>query len=415
MNRKDKLKKLIERLHNNENFDSVKEDFKREFGSVQAHEIAQLEGELIQEGLPIEEIQNLCNVHASVFQGSVEEIHAEKKIDESIGHPLYIFRRENEGLEEYLNNNLENSFNNYKKDSSDENKKELLADLEGLRKLERHYSRKENLFFPYLEREGVTAPPKVMWGVDDEIRGLLKENINNLSNGEVKDEKIEEMIFEIREMIKKENEILTPLLVDKLKDEDWIVIAQSSPEGGVISKERVSYGGIEGASPSDANEWLESKGNVEVDTLEEKNESDIVLPSGKMTKDELINMLNTVPSDLTFIGKDDLVRYFSEGKHPVFPRTRTIIGRDVKNCHPPKSLPIVNELIKDLKEGRKDEETRILRRGNKIFVIRYLAVRSIKGEFIGVLETTEEVSSIYNMITDEISKEKSYRGNNEIK
>ena len=101
MNRKDKLKKLIERLHNNENFDSVKEDFKREFGSVQANEIAQLEGELIQEGLPIEEIQNLCNVHASVFQGSVEEIHAEKKIDESIGHPLYIFRRENEGLEEY--------------------------------------------------------------------------------------------------------------------------------------------------------------------------------------------------------------------------------------------------------------------------------------------------------------------------
>lgn len=410
MNRKDKLKKLIERLHNNENFDSVKEDFKREFGSVQAHEIAQLEGELIQEGLPIEEIQNLCNVHASVFQGSVEEIHAEKKIDESIGHPLYIFRRENEGLEEYLKNNLENSFNNYKKDSSDENKKELLADLEGLRKLERHYSRKENLFFPYLEREGVTAPPKVMWGVDDEIRGLLKENINNLSNGEVKDEKIEEMIFEIREMIKKENEILTPLLVDKLKDEDWIVIAQSSPEIGFAFN-----GGIEGASPSDANEWLESKGNVEVDTLEEKNENDIVLPSGKMTKDELINMLNTVPSDLTFIGKDDLVRYFSEGKDPVFPRTRTIIGRDVRNCHPPKSLPIVNELIKDLKEGRKDEETRILRRGNKIFVIRYLAVRSIKGEFIGVLETTEEVSSIYNMITDEISKEKSYRGNNEIK
>ena len=74
-------------------------------------------------------------------------------------------------------------------------------------------------------------------------------------------------------------------------------------------------------------------------------------------------MLNAYPEDITFIDKEDKVAYFSEGKDPVFARTRTIIGRDVRNCHPPKAIPVVEQLLKDFKAGIKDEEIRIMARG----------------------------------------------------
>ena len=128
MERKDKLKSLIYKLHEDGNFDKVKREFEEEFGSVDAGEIAALEGELIREGMPVEEVQRLCNVHAAVFQGSIEEIHAQKKIDETPGHPLFVFRRENDGLENYLEENLSKSYKKYNLEKSEENRLDLLAD-----------------------------------------------------------------------------------------------------------------------------------------------------------------------------------------------------------------------------------------------------------------------------------------------
>ena len=402
MERKDKLKSLIYKLHEDGNFDKVKREFEEEFGSVDAGEIAALEGELIREGMPVEEVQRLCNVHAAVFQGSIEEIHAQKKIDETPGHPLFVFRRENDGLENYLEENLSKSYKKYNLEKSEENRLDLLADLIGLRKLEKHYDRKENLFFPYLERAGITAPPKVMWAVDDDIRALIKASIEDIENSsDTYDRNIDAMVFEIKEMIKKENEILTPLLIQNLKTEDWKVVGESSSEIGYAFN-----GGIEGASPSDAAHWLEKqKGivvseTIEVDYVDE--EGYIKFPSGVMKKSEMIHMYNTIPCDLTYIGDDDSVRFFTEGKNPVFPRTRTIIGRDVRNCHPPKAVPVVEQMLKDFKSGTKDEETRLMTRGSKIYVIRYFAVRDEEGKYVGTLETTEEVSELYNMIKEEV-------------
>ena len=400
MANKEDLRALIQRLHDGEDAELVKQEFKEKFGTVASSEIAEMERDLIMSGLPIEEVQRLCNIHAAVFEGSIEDIHSVQKIDEEPGHPLFVFRRENDGLEEYLKNNLEVQLEKYEKNPNAENKVDLLAEINGLTKLDRHYSRKENLFFPYLEREGVTAPPKVMWAVDDDIRdlwkALLKDEAESTSHFVAN---VKLLIEEVRAMIKKENEILAPLLIDKLKPADWKVISEESYQIGYAFN-----GGIEGASPSDAAMWLEKQQGIKHDEPkladEEAIEGLIKLPSGRIQLTELVYMLNTIPTDLTYTDAEDNVAYFSEGKHPVFARTRTIIGRDVRNCHPPKSLPVVNQLLEDFKAGTKDEETRVIIRGTKILLVRYFAVRDEAGKYIGTVETTEEISEILKKVEE---------------
>lgn len=108
-------------------------------------------------------------------------------------------------------------------------------------------------------------------------------------------------------------------------------------------------------------------------------------------------MLNTLPGDVTFVGADDKVRYFSEGKDRVFPRTRSIVGREVAHCHPPKSLAVVEKLVEDFKAGLKDSESFWIQKGTQFILIRYFAVRNEKQEYLGVVEVTEEISALRSL------------------
>lgn len=389
MEKKNQLKSLIQRLHRGEDENTIKKEFKEKFGTVSSSQIAKLEQELIVEGMPIEEIQSLCNVHAAVFEGSVEDIHVLDKIDRQWGHPLFVFRKENEGIIAFIDEKLKPTLQAFDTDPRD-----VIAMVKELGKIDRHYSRKENLFFPYLEKKGVTGPPKVMWGKDDEVRALIKEAQKDELTKEERIAVVQKLIEEVESMVKKENEILSPLLLEHISEKDWLVIAESSPEIGFAFN-----GGIEGASPSDAMHWIESqRGKVLSEEVPE--EEDIVtdgllkFPSGKLTIEQMKHMMNTSPMDFTFIDENDNVLYFSEGKHPVFARTRTIIGRDVRNCHPPKAVPIVEQMLKDFKEGVKDEELRFVFMGSKVLSIRYFAVRDEEGKYVGTLETTEEISGL---------------------
>lgn len=402
MKKKEKLKDLVLKLHRDYDVEEVKREFKEEFGTLPSSEIAKLESELIAEGMEVSEIQNLCNIHADVFTGNISDLHSLDEVDREEGHPLHIFRKENVGLSKFLDEKFLPLFEKYKETTDEILKVDMLAAVHELSKIEKHYTRKELLLFPFLEKAGVNGPGQVMWGKDDEIRALFREIDASLDAKELI-AKIESLLEEIQSMIVKENEILSPLLLQHIKPFEWITVAEASADIGYAFT-----GGIEGASPSDAINWLDKSRkdegiNTTAENLEQSDKmtgDTVYFPSGAIDYDDLIVMLNHYPQDITFIDRDDRVVFFSEGKNPVFPRTRTIIGRDVRNCHPPKSVPVVEKLLKDFKEGVKDEDVRFLKKGNRVLSIRYFAVRDPEGNYRGTLEATEDISNLLKALDE---------------
>ncbi len=247
-----------------------------------------------------------------------------------------------------------------------------------------HYSKKENLLFPYLEQYGITAPPKVMWGVDDEIRDELKDIRKQLDTASAEQLKprLEALFNRVEEMIFKEENILFPMLTENLTQDEWKVIAGEVPEIGLCLIDNVPI--WKPAAESKPQEELKKEAGPGV----------ITLPTGVLKTEELVRMLDTLPIDITFVDKDDTVKYFSQGSERVFPRTKSIIGRKVSNCHPPASVHIVEQLVKDFRDGRKDQEDFWIKMGEKYILIRYFAVRSETGEFMGVLEVTQNIRPI---------------------
>lgn len=378
------LKELIMELHDGKPFDEVKSKFERIFSGVSAKEISELEQALIMEGMPVTEVQRLCDVHAAMFKGSIEEIHRPTDPKDIPGHPVNTFFNENRAIEKLLDK-IRKEMENFKHNDSKENALKLVTLFNELWDIDKHYSRKENLIFPYLEKYGITAPPKVMWGVDDEIRDLIKENKKMLLNynGE-KDEiisKIEETINKVAEMIFKEENILFPMTVDTFTEDEWIKIMQESDEIGYCLVEPIAR-------------WVPERVNVVKEEKEDIQKGYIKFETGFLSTKELLNILNTLPFDITFIDKDDVVKYFSQGKERIFARTKAVIGRKVQNCHPPASVHIVEKMLSDFKSGKKDHEDFWIRMGNLYVYIRYFAVRDEKGEYLGTLEVTQNIKPI---------------------
>ncbi|MDY0288207.1 MAG: DUF438 domain-containing protein [Sphaerochaeta sp.] len=392
--KKIELKEIIGKLHSGASPESVKEEFLQKFGQVSAADLAEAEKQLMQEGMLLEEVQKLCDVHAFVFEDNLQAVSKSKQVDSTPGHPAFVFKGENTGLKAFLAKEFEPALAAFSKDASEKNTTALNQAVKSLSKLHVHYQRKENLLFPYLEKAGITAPPKVMWGVDDEIRALWKEALADLpTKGKAVLPVVEKLLEQVKSMITKEDNILMPMLLENLDAEAWLNVARDSADIGYCFN-----GGVEGASPSDALAWYRWNFSMSgtSETLEQSGGT-VKLPSGSFTLEELACMLNAMPADITFVGKDDRVRYFSEGKERVFPRTRSIIGREVAHCHPPKSLHVVEKLVEEFKAGVKDEESFWLQRGDAFVLIRYYAVRSTGGEYLGVMEVTEEISALRSL------------------
>lgn len=378
--RKNVIKSLLQKLHEGQTIDDVKQEFDSTFSGVSASEISDAEQELISEGVPVSEVQRLCDVHAAVFKGSIEEIHA--PVEETLlpGHPARTLKYENRALEQLIAQRIRPIFKSYM--NREKSAYELYKEIESLQQIEHHYVRKENLLFPYMERYGITAPPKVMWGVDDEIRALIKESCNLAKSDDMAlVEKLEEALTRIEEMIFKEENILLPMLLETLTPQEWKNIADESAELGYCLIDEPPVWQPEDA-PHAVNSPIVPEGG------------DISLPTGFLSVTELTHLLDTLPIDITFVGKDDTVRYFSQAAERVFPRTKAIIGREVSNCHPPASVHIVEDIVADLKSGKKDHEDFWIKMGEKYIYIRYFAVRDEKGEYLGVLEVTQNIAPI---------------------
>lgn len=374
------IKEVIAQLHEGKSVEEVKQQFETAFAGVSATEISEAEGALIAEGLPITEVQRLCDVHAAVFKGSIEEIHQEKDNTRIPGHPANTLVRENREIEKIIKKQIKPFLEDLATDDS------LTAVREGLEKLSEidiHYLKKENILFPYMEKYGITAPPKVMWGVDDEIREQIKEAKGLLGDSDdlaVIRGKIEELLNRVEEMIFKEENILLPMLNDTLTQDEWKKIAIDNNEIGFMVEKVPAW-----------NPAAETKKAIE----EEKQEAGVInLPTGVFKAEELAVMLDTLPFDITFVDKNDVVKYFSQSAERIFPRTKSVIGRNVSNCHPPASVHIVEQIVEDFKSGKKDHEDFWIKMGDKYILIRYFALRNEKGEYLGVVEVTQNIKPI---------------------
>jgi len=378
------LKELIQELHTGKSVTEVRERFAQLIEGVTPAEISEMEQNLIMEGMPVEEVQRLCDVHAAVFKGSIAEIHHPEMVP---GHPLHTFKLENRALEKLIDEQVRPHADAFRADDSRENIHRLLADINLLWDIDKHYSRKENLLFPYLEKAGVTAPPKVMWGVDDEVRAALKDirrQLSDYSGGAAAfAATIGELTEKIREMIFKEESILFPMALETLSEDEWFAIEAGSDEiGYCLTQPEAKWQRSRTAELAAQREAMaDDAGAVRFDT-------------GILTPAEIGAMLNHLPGDITFIDKDDTVKYFSQGKERIFARTKAVIGRKVQNCHPPASVGIVEKMLSDFKSGQKTQEDFWLNVGDAFVYIRYFAVRSGEGRYMGTLEFTQNIKPL---------------------
>jgi DUF438 domain-containing protein len=334
-----------------------------------------MERSLVEEGMAPTEIQRLCDVHASLFEGSIEQIHHTSKPEHTPGHPVYTFRLENIKIKKLIERELlpllENDFL----------RSDLFALIGRLLEIDKHYARKENVVFPFMEKHGITAPPKVMWGVDDEIRNDLKSLLRfsqDWSDEELVNN-IRSALKKVLDMISKEENILFPMILDTFSEAEWATIFAHSKEFETS--------------------WVVNPPAYLPQLVIE--EQAVVIPSGSvplsagaLTFEETNAIFNTVPFDMTFVGSDDKVKFFTQGKERVFSRPLSVIGREVKNCHPPQSVHIVEKIVEDLRTGKKDHEDFWINFKGMFVHIRYYAVRNEKGEYLGTLEVTQDIEPI---------------------
>lgn len=386
--RQEKLKEVIRELHAGKTVEEVKSKFANVIEGVSPREISEMEVQLVKEGLPIEEIQNLCDVHAAVFKGTLDEIHHPEQVP---GHPIYTMKKENEAIIKLIDKSIVPKLEKFRKEDSKENVSLLIEDINLLWDIDKHYSRKENLIFPYLEKYGVTAPPKVMWGVDDEIRQKIKEIkldlVNYVGNRGELVEKVENVIDQIKEMIFKEESILFPMSLETLVEDEWIEIYEESDEIGF-------------ALISPETEWKLQRVNVE----QREEEQGMVkggyvkFDTGVLNAEELNAIMEVLPGELSFVDKNNTVKFFTKGEHRIFARTKAVIGRSVENCHPHTSVHIVEKILDDFKTGKKDSEDFWIQMKDMFVLIRFFAVRNKDGEYLGTLEYVQNIAPLRKLV-----------------
>ncbi|WP_261806223.1 DUF438 domain-containing protein [Lapidilactobacillus luobeiensis] len=236
--RQQKIVEILKLLHNGGSFEKAKAIFDETFDQVDVAEITSAERELIASGLNPMEIQHLCNVHAAVFKGKITDEQTTTPDQEQPGHPVQVLKLENLIIGSLLQDELLPCLKKWQQSGSDDvYLQRMRKALQDLTTIDRHYTRKENLIFPLMDKYGITAPPKVMWGVDDQIRDLIKQANKLVAQEPLPDKYVIETAIEaankeIKEMIFKEEEIMVPMVNEVFTVADWgLIAAESDPIG----------------------------------------------------------------------------------------------------------------------------------------------------------------------------------------
>ena len=393
--RKELLRHLLLRLHEGENPEVLRQRLIEVLRNIPYNEVVEVEQELINSNaLTEEEILDFCDLHTAVLDGSID-LGGAKPVP--AGHPVDTFKKENQSLKREVIK-IAGLFDNV----TDLSKKQLPGFILQLRTIfnnlsdvDKHYKRKEYLLFPFLEKHLITGPPKVMWGKHDEIRDLLKSSFEALESPVSTVEEMKSLVqlvlvpaVEMLDgMIMKEEEILFPMAMDTLTEEEWYKVYQETPNFGYCLFD-----------PED--EWQPS--GTKVEKQEYVTADAIRLSSGAFNLAELEALFLHLPIDITFVDKIDKVRFFSHSPNRVFERNRSIIGRDVRMCHPPGSVHVVEQILSDFKSGKENKAVFWMSNFMGRFIyIEYSAVRGKEGEYLGVVEVTQDITQMRKLEGDQ--------------
>ncbi len=386
--RKKALKEILKQLHEGVPPEHVKERFRQFLEGVSSLEIAKVEQELIREGISREEIQRLCDVHLAVFREQLEK----QRLEVAPTSPIGILLEEHRVLQQ-ITQKLGFLAEKVQSAENLEAVKEELAQLghvlEELLDAEKHYLREENVLFPVLERHGITEPPAIMWMEHNQLRekkkqlkGLL-ENASNMSFQDFK-RRLGELASAIKNTLNshilKENNILFPSAQRVVTEQEWAEVRADFDEIGYCC-----------FTPTNLIEKMAEKPAVEAKAMAEGL---LHFETGTLMKEEVEAILNTLPVDITFVDKDDTVKFFNKPEKRIFVRTKAILGRKVQLCHPEKSIHVVNRILEAFRRGEKDVAEFWIRKGDRLIHIRYFAVRDKEGKYMGTMEVTQDITDL---------------------
>ena len=314
------------------------------------------------------------------------------------GHPVDTYYREDEALRAVIGEMKELRKGRFIKN-------QWLELMDKLAKIKIHYSRKQNQLYSALERKGFKHPSTTMWTYDDHNRDLI-----NAARALLDDDRYDDFldslptIFEdVLDLISKEEMILLPVSLRMISEEEFRVMRLGDDEIGycLIDPPTGFLPPKPESTPSAAPEGFaaELQALINKYTPQQSAASGEILDvaTGKLTLEQINLIYRHMPVDLSFVDENELVAFYTDTKHRVFPRSAGVIGREVRNCHPPKSVHIVEEIIEKFRTGEKDFVEFWINKPEVFIYITYTAVRDADGKFRGVLEMMQDCTHIRSL------------------
>jgi len=291
------------------------------------------------------------------------------------GHPLWSYVQENALVRELIAK-LEQSYRHLG---------EFGKYFGELAKIERHLERKENQLLPYLEKYGKIEESQAIWSEQHDIRNgltVIQAFIRRcyLPNIHYHAPKILESI---ENMIEGEERDLFPMAYELLSEDEWIEMRKGEEEIGWMIERPPAF-------PA----YVHPSQDTQKRRLPFGVEDKVYYDEGYLTPEQVNSIFRILPVDITYVNEHDQVVFYNRGEERVFPRSAGIIGREVKFCHPPKSVDQVLQIVEAFKDGRQDKAEFWIEFRGRFIHINYFAVRNGIGEYKGVIEMSQDVTDI---------------------
>jgi DUF438 domain-containing protein len=296
------------------------------------------------------------------------------------GHPVRTYLEENLLIRSLINEiellNIQEQFAYFK---------EL---FDKLAKVELHFARKENQLFPYLEKHGWTSPSQNMWAFHDQIRDEIRETRKAIEkeNPTAVMMNIQQVFRSLEHIMQVEEGRLLPNAMQMLSEEEWKEFKEGDKEiGWMFDTPPAPY-------PEDT--YIHPGEDTQRKKLPFGTDDKTHYDEGWLTPEQVNSIFRILPVDITYVNENDQVVFYNRGEDRVFPRSAGIIGREVKFCHPPKSVDQVLRILEEFKAGRKDLAEFWIQFKGKFIHIQYFAVRDPDGTYRGVIEMSQDVTHV---------------------